>query len=875
MIAGTGWARFWAADLHVHTPGSEDAAEEDFGDPSQIVQAAISAGLDVIAITDHNTADWCDRMTTAAEGTALVVLPGVELSTPDGHLLGIWEEGTDSKAIEEVLVELGITRALRGRLDALTNVPMLTAAERINASGGLAIAAHIEKERGILSLPVQTHVNSILRSAELGALEFVRNDTQQRVADKLKPSVPPAMIRSSDCWSAKDSRHALSGIGCRRTWIKAGRPDLCGLKHAFDDPDLRVRLSDPADRGTHPLISRVALSGGFLSGISLELSPDLNCLLGGTGAGKSLVLEAIRFVLGQQVDGRLFKQVRDEVDSRLQFALGLGAQALVEAKVGGEHYRFVRAYGTEPSNRSSYQYVAGDWVEVEVDAAEVLPIAAFSQGEILEYARQPVGRVGLIDAHLDLVDVERRIEVAEGALTASSRRLLSARASVSDLSQEAAKAPELADQVRKLADVFATEAVKRQGDWTKEQSALVGVQRSLEAISFPVLTPPGDVDATLPGHATMFDEVNEALAALRSESAEALQQLADSITRAKTAITGVRDRWQAEFTEFKGRLDRELEEASGGTSLSALRAQLEGLQTRLDSATAAKKQLADVVQPELDAALEEREKLLSDLQDARRERRSLRRQRVSELNRKTANFVKLDIPRNGDTSRFREELDTIKIGSRVREDVLDAISNRIHPYRFVRALWEGDVAALVDVSSGISAADVGRLLANIDDRNLWSMLLDMQKIDNPDVLDVKFRKPDDGSLASIESLSHGQKCTAVLVILLADGDSPVLVDQPEDALHAPWIEEYLVDRLREFRGTRQYIFATRSPGLVVSADAEQIVTMKASAGRGDAEASGSLERHDLNELALHHLEGGKIPFARRTRKLSASISGKS
>ncbi len=126
MIAGTGWARFWAADLHVHTPGSEDAAEEDFGDPSQIVQAAISAGLDVIAITDHNTADWCDRMTTAAEGTALVVLPGVELSTPDGHLLGIWEEGTDSKAIEEVLVELGITRALRGRLDALTNVPMLT-----------------------------------------------------------------------------------------------------------------------------------------------------------------------------------------------------------------------------------------------------------------------------------------------------------------------------------------------------------------------------------------------------------------------------------------------------------------------------------------------------------------------------------------------------------------------------------------------------------------------------------------------------------------------------------------------------------------------------------------------------------------------------
>jgi hypothetical protein len=110
------------------------------------------------------------------------------------------------------------------------------------------------------------------------------------------------------------------------------------------------------------------------------------------------------------------------------------------------------------------------------------------------------------------------------------------------------------------------------------------------------------------------------------------------------------------------------------------------------------------------------------------------------------------------------------------------------------------------------------------------------------------------------------------VILLADGDTPVLVDQPEDALHAPWIEDYLVDRLRSLRGTRQYIFATRSPGIVVSGDAEQIITMKATAGHGEVEATGSLERHELNRLALHHLEGGPVPFNRRRRKLAASVT---
>lgn len=88
------WARFWAVDLHVHTPGSGDANDEDFGSAANIVKAALEAGLDAIAVTDHNTAAWCGQMADAAKGTNLVVLPGFELSTQQGHLLGIWEEGT-------------------------------------------------------------------------------------------------------------------------------------------------------------------------------------------------------------------------------------------------------------------------------------------------------------------------------------------------------------------------------------------------------------------------------------------------------------------------------------------------------------------------------------------------------------------------------------------------------------------------------------------------------------------------------------------------------------------------------------------------------------------------------------------------------------
>jgi hypothetical protein len=130
----------------------------------------------------------------------------------------------------------------------------------------------------------------------------------------------------------------------------------------------------------------------------------------------------------------------------------------------------------------------------------------------------------------------------------------------------------------------------------------------------------------------------------------------------------------------------------------------------------------------------------------------------------------------------------------------------------------------------------------------------------------------------IERLAHGQKCTAILIIALADGTDPLIIDQPEDGLHAPWIEEYLVAKLRDLCGGRQYNFATRSPGLVVSADAdadadaEMIITLTSDAKNGVVEATGSLERHDLNALTLSHLEGGPVPFKRRTIKLGSSMN---
>lgn len=868
----SGAARFWSMDLHVHTPGSGDVKAENFGSADDIVDAAIAAGLDAIAVTDHNTATWCDEMTAAAASKPLVILPGVEISTTEGHLLAIWEEGTRGSFISEVLVGLGIGAADSGKLDIAANVGFAEAARKVAASGGVAIAAHIDRPKGLLSLPVKAHLRNTLLEPALSALEIVHLDSRAEVEAKIADAREMSFVRGSDTWDADRSCHSLAGIGSRRTWVKAGRPDLVGLKHALADPELRVSLLAPPVAVKYPRVESVEIRGGFLDGQHMDLCPDLNCLLGGTGAGKSLTLEAIRFALTQQVDGHSFAQLRSEVDSRLEAALGDSGLVRVQFLADGKRFRAERILSSpEPSATRIFQKTGDEWAEVDTRPDRLIQIAAFSQGEILEYSRKPVGRMALVDANLDLAHIESEIVRLRELLTGNAKDLISWRLRVQELQRDSLREAEFAEQVRKLAPLFANDLVKDQEAWAKEESSLQRVLRQVRAVELPeVHLPDGPVTHEVGPNRQVFEAVSEALEELKSDASKALVALKAALDAGEQKLCDLQAQWTSGFEDFKKQLDDELEKIDPDASLASLRAQLGAAQGKMMAAREAKAELENVAVPGLEKCRTEREGLLGALQEIRKSRRELRRRRVSELNAKASGFVKMDVPNESDYADFRAALESLKVGSRVREEVLDAIARQIHPIRFARSLWNGKVNDLVDEEAGIDAASVARLLANIDDKDLWDELLDIQQIDRPDVLTVKFKKPEDGNYTSIEELAHGQKCTAILVILLADGTTPVLVDQPEDALHAPWIETYLVDTLRSLRGTRQYIFATRSPGIVVSADAEQIITMKATAGRGELEASGSLERHSLNALAMHHLEGGPTAFSRRARKLMAA-----
>ncbi|WP_099344252.1 MULTISPECIES: AAA family ATPase [unclassified Actinoplanes] len=863
-------ARFWAVDLHVHTPGSADVDPLTYGASAaeEVVAAALSAGLDAIAVTDHNTVRWCDLVAAAATATSLIVLPGIEISTTEGHLLAVWDEGTPLHLMEDVLVELGIPRVDQGRLDVATRGGFAEAAEAVHRSGGIAIAAHADRPKGLLQLTVAANVSKIILNPALAGVEIVDPEAAERVSSKTAGRREMACVRGSDVTIPGGNVHVLEGIGRRRTWVKASRPDLCGLKHALADPELRVRLEEPAEP-EHMIIESVRVSGGFLDGQTFELSADLNCLLGGTGTGKSLLIEVIRFALDQQTDSSDFPQVRREVDSRLDHALSQNASVEVVLRRKWARCVVRRAYF---GDQSPSPEMSGD-TEHFVNPSGRVAIRAFSQSEVIEHARTRVGRMTLIDSGLDLEDLVAADLEVRSRLADNSRLIVGLRDGIREAELLLEQRPVVVERLTELGKLFNGDIVRQQAAWSRERTWFNSLTSADALVAPHIPQVMSFVHAVaVEANRDLYDRAATALSALEATLKSVDEKLQQAYAAAGRELAGIVAEWRERQQEFDAKLRAVVAEADvEGKGLETLRTRLTELQTNKVTLDDVATKLETTLRPGLRTAMEHRETIIEELVVLRKERRKRRETRIRLLNKLMSGVVRIKLDSESEDEDYGAQIAALAKGSRLRADVLQQLCAKSHPVKLIRSFLDDDAEGVSKVT-GVESRHIQTLFEHVIERHQEEEFLGLQSLELLDGLSVEFRKRGEGEYEHIERLAHGQKCTAILIIALADGAEPLIIDQPEDALHAPWIEEYLVERLRGLRGSRQYVFATRSPGLVASADAEMIITLTSGATQGTIEASGSLERYDLNRHALYHLEGGPQPFRRRTTKLGPSMS---
>jgi len=102
-------------DLHIHSIHSADGREK----VEDIISHSKEIGLDIISITDHNTMKAYEKAPALAEKYGIILIPGIEISTKQGHVLAYGISGMPPirKGVKETI-------------------------EAVHKLGGIAVAAH-------------------------------------------------------------------------------------------------------------------------------------------------------------------------------------------------------------------------------------------------------------------------------------------------------------------------------------------------------------------------------------------------------------------------------------------------------------------------------------------------------------------------------------------------------------------------------------------------------------------------------------------------------------------------------------------------------------------------------------------------------------
>ncbi len=116
----------------------------------------------------------------------------------------------------------------------------------------------------------------------------------------------------------------------------------------------------------------------------------------------------------------------------------------------------------------------------------------------------------------------------------------------------------------------------------------------------------------------------------------------------------------------------------------------------------------------------------------------------------------------------------------------------------------------------------------------------------------------------MQHASFGQKCTAVIVIMLLFGHNPIIIDEPEAHLDSSLIANYLVALIKQQKMKRQIIFATHNANFVINADAEQIYILEMPDKQTQISQT-TIENMQHRDKLLK-LEGGEKAFLKRESK---------
>ncbi len=919
-------SRWWKFDFHTHTPASKDTywAKNNVDlSPEDWLLRYMKAGIDCVAVTDHNSGAWIDILkdayaemkeradaNTPNEGfRKFTLFPGVEISVQGGfHLLAVFDPGAGTSDIETLLGHVDY-KGTKGESDGVTRKGAAQVVNEVLKAGAIPIPAHADGRKGLLRLKPGTQstqldantVRQVLDENGILAMEVVDPKWQKPIIYKER-KLSWAEVLGSDCHSFQSSKP----FGSCYTWVKMAKPSLEGLRLALlDGAGISIRRSDegrfePFETPAHFVTGIEIETARFMGNQGperLEFTPFYNALIGGRGTGKSTIVHAVRLAYRrhQEITGlRNDTEIRRGFERFTKVAKGrTGDGALRDnteirlelMREGVAHRLRWRQDGKgkvveERNDDSQWQTSASEAI-----SPERFPIRLLSQGQIAEMAGE--NRQAL----LSIIDEAADVEELHRALNEEKRAYFSQRAKLRELEGRLAGRPELdrklADLTRKLSAFRNT----RHGDVLAGHQLAVRQRREIDTTLAQLQTIPERIRAL--GKDFLLDDWTDGIFEFEkdadvlewrgdvektlAQTREALQRAAETLEVRIQAVTS--DERLGQWRERGDQAQSDYEELQ-----AALQAQ--GVEDPQEFGRLVhERQQLEAQARELDQLHQDQQRLQAEC-ESQRERVAAARNAITNARANFLNstlqantFVKMEVVAFGFEARAIEQS---------LRDLLDVPDERFE--RDILRLEDGEPASGMAFELA-QASDSEAKLSNLKQRitsidssfngHFRNYLREkMNKPEFSDHVHCWFPEDDlrieynrgDNNWARITEGSQGQRSAALLAFLLAFGDEPLVLDQPEDDLDNHLIYDLIVRQIRENKLRRQLIIVTHNPNVLINGDAEMVHALGFETGQCQVITHGALQEASLREEVCRVMEGGREAFARRWARLGRDLT---
>lgn len=615
------------------------------------------------------------------------------------------------------------------------------------------------------------------------------------------------------------------------------------------------------------------MTGGFLIGLDLSFHAGLNAVIGPRGTGKSSIQELIRYAL-KALPGREGDPLRKRVETLIENNLNGGRVELEIETKDGLVYIISRAAGEDPVLMDEKRRP----LAVDPAAAQLFRADIYSQNQIESIAETPHYQLDLLDKFEDeaLRAVRGQVDETLRHLDANAAQMLPLITEKAAIEDELAQIDVIQEKLKGLVQHAGQRSEELEHAHVqkslrdREMRALEEAEETLAEYSgnIRLLIGACDVDSktlfrgdlrTAPNKAILTEIFAELKTGVKSAES-ALKKAADTVKHigegVKEAKRNLHARHVEQDIEFRGLVEKHQQDQSEAAERTKLERQFNDLLFK-------KNRLVDV-EADIAKLSEQRIQLLDRLMADRQKRFGIRDGVANTLNKHLMPQIRVSFQQFTDTDALRKWLESSMRRSGIHTNVVAAqLSEALAPRQLAGLVRKGDARAL-SIESGINFQQATTVIRALSPPE---KAMELEVIDMDDTPRIELN--DNGNYKNSESLSTGQKCTAILPILLFESANPLLIDQPEDNLDNSYVYNSVVASITQAKGTRQMIFVTHNPNIPVLGNADLVVVMESDGRTAKPKKEGSVD--DCQTDIINLLEGGAEAFRLRSERYQGNL----